>query len=63
MYTKAIAHSRSLLKPLTVEDELMDELRNKTGIIYIPYIPTYCPVCGKKVEWIKKEGKENENDK
>lgn len=56
MYTKALVYTRSLLKPLTVEDAIMDELRDKTGIIYVPYIPSYCPVCGKKVEWMKKEG-------
>lgn len=50
LYCKTEVLTRSVLMPVTREQELLDELRNTTGVVYREFIPAYCPICGKKVE-------------
>ena len=54
LYVKTKQYLRPLLAPLTREEELRQELLNITGEVYSLFIPSYCPICGKKVE----EGRE-----
>lgn len=55
LYLQTHVHTRSLLAPLTEKELILDKLADKTGLIYVPYIPVYCPICGKKVECGDKE--------
>lgn len=50
LYVKCPVLVRSALAPLTPEGELRDRLEDMTGETYALFIPTYCPICGKKVE-------------
>lgn len=50
LYVKMPKICKSLTMPLTREGELKDLLADLTGETYFIYIPTYCPICGKKVE-------------
>ena len=50
LYIKTQQLLRRASMPLTREEELMDELQDITGVVYLMYQPLYCPICGKKVE-------------
>ena len=50
LYIKTTQYLRPVLAPLTREEELRQELLNITGEVYLPFVPSYCPMCGKKVE-------------
>ena len=55
LYMKCQVLARSLLAPMTPEGELRDRLEDMTGETYVNYVPTYCPICGKKVEEAENE--------
>lgn len=50
LYFKTKVITPSMLMPMTREQELLDNLRDETGIVYLEFNPVYCPLCGKKVE-------------
>lgn len=50
LYCKSKVITRGELMPVTIEQDLLYNLRNTTGLVYREFIPAYCPICGKKVE-------------
>lgn len=51
LYVETPRYARKMSMPLTKEQELVEQLEDFLGKNYITYIPQYCPVCGKKIEW------------
>lgn len=49
IYLKVKQYSRPILAPLTPEDEIMQNLTEKTGWKYIQIAKKYCPMCGKEI--------------
>ena len=50
LYYKTKVVTRSILMPVTREQELLNKLRDTTGEVFCEFVPAYCPICGKKVE-------------
>lgn len=46
IYIKTIQYCKSLLAPLTPEQELRDKLLDMTGEVYVNIPKKYCPYCG-----------------
>ena len=50
IYIKTIQYCKSLLAPLTPEQELRDKLLDMTGEVYVNIPKKYCPFCGAKMD-------------
>lgn len=50
IYVKTVRHYKSLLAPLTIEEELRQKLEDMTGEAFLPVEHLYCPMCGKKIK-------------
>ena len=50
IYIKTIQYCKSLLAPLTPEQELRDKLLDMTGEVYVNITKKYCPFCGAKMD-------------
>ena len=57
-YIKTTQVIAPLTDPLTGEQELMDELVNLTGEVYLPISISFCPICGEKIEKVYNSQKE-----
>ena len=55
LYMKVQLFMRPLLQPMTVEEEIEQELQEKTGWKYVLVNNAYCPMCGKAVRLDEKQ--------
>ena len=60
-YIKKTQVIAPLTDPLTREQELMDELVNLTGEVYLPISISFCPICGEKIKKVYNSQKEERN--
>ena len=60
-YIKTTQVIAPLTDPLTREQELMDELVNLTGEVYLPISISFCPICGEKIKKVYNSQKEERN--
>lgn len=49
VYFKTKKIMKSLLAPLTHTEELIQEVEDATGEMYIEVSTNYCPICGRKL--------------
>ena len=60
-YIKTTQVIAPITAPLTREQELMDELVNLTGEVYLPISISFCPICGEKIKKVYNSQKEERN--
>ena len=49
-YMRVVHYARPLLQPLTPEQAVMDNLHEMTGKRFYRIYPSFCPMCGEKLE-------------
>lgn len=49
LFLKAKVYTKAILAPLTHEQEIVDELVERTGETYVFLQKRFCPMCGRKV--------------
>ncbi len=47
---RVVQYARPLLQPLTPEQAVMDNLHEMTGKRFYRIYPSFCPMCGEKLE-------------
>lgn len=47
---RVVQYARPLLQPLTPEQAVMDNLHEITGKRFYRIYPSFCPMCGEKLE-------------
>ena len=50
IYIKTQKIIKDLLVPLTREEQLRQEVEDKTGEMYLEFPHKYCPMCGEKLK-------------
>ena len=49
LYVRTRQIMKPCIMPMTIEQEIEDELTEITGFAYLKYIPVYCPICGARM--------------